>query len=106
MVIAIGNSRKSIHWKNTELEWGDLTTHLREAKRTAETMAEYNEMDKDSKGECKDVGGFVGGKIEGERRVTLMVAGFFHICLPIGIKCLKTSSYPLKNRSVGVCVGV
>jgi len=70
LVIAVGKSRKSLQWKNTELDWGELTKRLHEPKRTAETVAEYDKMGKDARGEAKDVGGFVGGKLEGERRVS------------------------------------
>lgn len=70
MIIAIGKSRKDVHWQNENKTWEDILNLLRQPKRTAETVEEYNAMTKDARSEVKDVGGFVGGKLNGERRIS------------------------------------
>lgn len=66
--IATAPSRKARAWKNETWEWGDLVNRCRETVRTGETMAEYARMSKNDQSERKDVGGFVGGYLDGGRR--------------------------------------
>lgn len=66
--IATGASRKSIKWKNTEMPWSKFVSRLSVPLRTSETAAEYKALPKAKRDEIKDVGGFVGGAISGERR--------------------------------------
>lgn len=68
MKITTGRSRKDTHWKVKEVEWGKLVAKLMKPVTTPETMSEYKAMSKDDKAEVKDIGGFVGGVIEGGRR--------------------------------------
>lgn len=46
---------------------------LRVFVRTKETSAEYKEMSKEEQSACKDVGGFVGGALRGQRRLRTAV---------------------------------
>lgn len=46
-----------------------MLDHLRTARRTGETMAEYQRMPKEEQAQRKDVGGFVGGALSSGRRV-------------------------------------
>lgn len=69
MRIAIGKSRKSVNWTNKDIEWDALCEQLSKTKRTNETIREYNAMPKDEQDKIKDVGGFVGGALKGERRL-------------------------------------
>ena len=68
VVISVGESRRSIQWKNKELLWSELVKRLSIPQRTHETMAEYKGMKKPDRDALKDVGGFVGGMIKGGRR--------------------------------------
>lgn len=68
LTIATGKSRTDVKWKNQEITWDRLTERLKDTKRTPETVAEYKAMPKTQQGETKDVGGFVGGRLNGERR--------------------------------------
>ena len=61
MYIAVGKSRKSTAWKNTDISWESLVHRLSQTKRTAETIKEYKAMSKADQDKIKDVGGFVGG---------------------------------------------
>jgi predicted P-loop ATPase len=70
MKIATAPSRSSKRWRTTEVSWDWLLDRLRTPKRTGETMAEYRRMTKEEQSHRKDVGGFVGGAIEGGRRVS------------------------------------
>lgn len=68
LVIAVGQSRTAKYWKNTEITWEEFTNRLRMTTRTAETQGEYKNMTKKQQDNVKDVGGFVGGRLQGGRR--------------------------------------
>ncbi len=68
VLLAIGNSRKEMNWKNREMDWSDLVKKLSETTRTKETVEEYRKLPKDVQDRIKDIGGFVGGKLNGGRR--------------------------------------
>lgn len=69
ITISVGKSRKEQRWKIKTVEWSRLVEKLSQTIRTAETVATYKTATKDRKSEIKDVGGFVGGAVEGGRRV-------------------------------------
>lgn len=69
MKIATAPSRTSKKWKTVDVSWDWMLDKLRTPKRTGETMAEYQRMPKEEQAQRKDVGGFVGGALNGGRRV-------------------------------------
>lgn len=74
MKIATAGSRSSRRWKTIEVSWDWLLNRLHTPKRTGETMAEYRRMSRDEQAARKDVGGFVGGALNGSRRTAGAVA--------------------------------
>ena len=66
--ISVGESRKDIHWKQKSLIWSAFTKELQTPIRTHETFEEYKSLPKARRDELKDVGGYVGGVLVGERR--------------------------------------
>lgn len=67
--IAVGGSRTTKVWKNTELKWSALVERLRTTTRTPESQGEYRNMTKAQQDSIKDIGGFVGGRlIDGRRK--------------------------------------
>lgn len=66
--IAVGRSRKETHWRNKSMQWSDLLSRVSQTHYTAETRAEYVSSKKTRQDEIKDIGGFVGGYINGGRR--------------------------------------
>ena len=66
--ISTGASRKEMNWKNVELHWETLLEKFKTPVTTKETYAQYMSLAKDDQDEIKDVGGFVGGIINGGRR--------------------------------------
>lgn len=66
--IAVGKSRHETTWKNKNVTWSQFLQKIENTTRTAETVAEYHTMKKAAQAERKDVGGYVGGYIEGGRR--------------------------------------
>ena len=68
LVIATGSSRKAVKWRNGKTKWSTLVNKLQRTSRTHETMKQYIKMTKAEQGQVKDVGGFVGGHLEGGRR--------------------------------------
>lgn len=66
--LSVGRHRKEKNWRNVKYTWPQLVERLAQVQRTAETVKEYAAMDPESQAAVKDVGGFVGGTIEGGRR--------------------------------------
>ena len=66
--IALGKSRKETNWKNKEITWSSFVRKVLCTHRTAETLSEYMASKKTRQDEIKDIGGFVGGYVNGGRR--------------------------------------
>ncbi|MFP7480210.1 VapE domain-containing protein [Terribacillus saccharophilus] len=75
ITISTGNSRKATHWPAETLYWSEMVDRLRVARRGTETFQEYIKMSKRDQDELKDVGGFVAGTLEGNRRKASNVTG-------------------------------
>ena len=71
--IATAHSRLAKRWANKQATWAKLVQRCSETKRTSETVAEYARMGKEEQSNIKDVGGFVGGYLEGGTRKTANV---------------------------------
>ena len=67
-VVSVGKSRESKKWKRANYTWAEFVQRCTETQRTQETAAQYVSMSKDAQGAIKDVGGFVAGSLNGERR--------------------------------------
>jgi putative DNA primase/helicase len=68
MKIAYGNSRKELHWKNSEISWEDFKKRVGQTIKTTETVEEYRKMSKAKQAEIKDKGGYVLGHLKAGRR--------------------------------------
>ncbi len=66
--ITYGSSRKSKNWLPQEMFWSEFVDRLAQPVRTAETFVEYLSFRKAKQDEIKDVGGFVGGTLNGQLR--------------------------------------
>lgn len=75
IIIATAGSRKSTHWVNQELMWSDFCMKLHTPVRSKESLQDYLGYTKAKQDELKDVGGFVGGSLAGERRKASAVTG-------------------------------
>lgn len=73
--IAIGSNAKSKSWMTVPLSWAQLVSAFKIPKRTKETFEEYKSSDKATQGKMKDVGGFLGGALSGDRRLKKEVTG-------------------------------
>lgn len=75
--ISTAKNLKSQEWKNRKLKWSQILSKLTEDafKNTGETIAEFLKMSKAEQTQIKDVGGFVGGRLSGGRRIRENVAG-------------------------------
>lgn len=71
--IATAHSRLSKKWKNKRIKWSELVEKCSEPQRTGETYAEYMRMSREEQSNVKDVGGFVGGYLNGGVRKTANV---------------------------------
>ena len=66
--ISVGRNRFDTKWKNRQRTWSSILKKLQTPIRTPETYAEYTAMSKADQDKTKDVGGFVGGTLEGGKR--------------------------------------
>lgn len=73
--IASGASRRATLWTTQTLMVSELWERLKVPVRSAETLSEYLDMKKAQQDDLKDVGGFVGGSLNGTRRKANNVSG-------------------------------
>ena len=66
--ISIGSSRWSTSWPTSVMRWSEFCRRLDNPIRGTETLGEFLKMSKADQDVRKDVGGFVGGVIEGGNR--------------------------------------
>ena len=66
--IAYGNSCYAKTWANKTATWDELCERLKTTIRTTDTVEEYPKLKKDDRDRAKDMGGFVGGSLKGNRR--------------------------------------
>lgn len=71
--IALGKSRKTKVWKNSQMLWADLVKKLSSTERTHETIKEYLAWGKTKEGKekqsiVKDHGGYLGGYLKNGHR--------------------------------------
>lgn len=66
--IATAPTRMSTKWRNKSLKWSALSEKCATTTYTAETLAEFKSMSTSEQSNIKDVGGFVGGYLDGGRR--------------------------------------
>ena len=55
--------------------WSEFIDRLRTPQRTPETFDDYMRLSKRQQGDLKDIGGFVGGALQGTRRKASAVTG-------------------------------
>ena len=75
LTIAAAGNRHSTNWQNQTIWWSELVERLQTAVRGTETLAEYLKLPKRQQDDLKDVGGFVGGALNGRRRKANAVIG-------------------------------
>lgn len=66
--IATGLSAQAKNWKNTRITWTEFVSRLKEEHKTQETLKEFLAATKEEQSRIKDVGGYVGGYLEGGKR--------------------------------------
>lgn len=81
--ISVGKHRADTHWRATWVVWSDLVTRLQQPIRTPETAEQYKAMSRDERARIKDVGGFVGGGLDGPHRKASTVVSRSLITLDI-----------------------
>lgn len=75
ITISAGESRKSVNWKPQTLLLSEFYERLRAPVRSTEPMSAYLTLKKAEQDNLKDVGGFVGGALNGTRRKASAVTG-------------------------------
>ena len=75
ITISHGASRRATLWQAQTLLISELWEKLRVPARGTETLAEYMSLKKAQQDDLKDIGGFVGGTLNGPRRKANNVTG-------------------------------
>lgn len=75
LTISAAGSRRATQWPAQTLYWSELVERLRVPVRGTETLAAYLQLSKSKQDDLKDVGGFVGGTLAGNRRKASTVTG-------------------------------
>ena len=66
---AVARSRRDNKLAQQNGSWSDFLAVLQaHERRTSETILQYQNMTREQRGDCKDVGGFVGGELRGGSR--------------------------------------
>ncbi len=73
--ISAGTNRRSTLWSAQTLLVSELWDKLKTPARGTETLAEYMSLKKAQQDELKDIGGFMGGTLNGSRRKANNVVG-------------------------------
>lgn len=73
LLISLGKSVNDKKWRTTTMHWSVLLAKLADSRQTPETHAEFMRMSTSEQTAIKDVGGFVGGRIRGGRRLRAAV---------------------------------
>lgn len=73
--ITTGASRRAVVWTRQQLMWSELCEKLRTPQRTTEQLSDFLALPKVKQDELKDVGGFVGGTLNGKQRKASAVEG-------------------------------
>ena len=81
ITISVGESKRATRWVPKTVSWERLCKKLSTPIVTSETAAEYAAMSKDQRGNIKDVGGYVGGRIDGGVRRAGNITDRQLICL-------------------------
>ena len=68
MKIAVAKNRFAKQWKTAEFTWDEFSERCSNTVRTDETLEEYRKLPKGQQDNIKDVGGFVGGELNGNRK--------------------------------------
>lgn len=75
IIISVGKSRKETQWIRQTITVGELWERLKTPYVSTETLSQYMQMKKAQQDNLKDVGGFVGGSLNGGRRKAGAVTG-------------------------------
>lgn len=68
ITITTGASRRSTAWKSVSMEWSELAERFGKFVESSETLEEFKKLPKTERDDLKDIGGFVGGTLNGSRR--------------------------------------
>lgn len=75
ITISVGKNRKATQWEPKQLFLSEFYAMLSTPRHSPEAQAEYLVLPKAQQDDLKDVGGFVGGSLNGPRRKADSVTG-------------------------------
>ncbi len=107
ITISTAGNRRSTKWPASTLMWSELVERLRLPTRGMESLAQYKALPKGKQDDLKDVGGFVGGVLAGERRKAAAVMGRDIITLDLdNIQPAGTQDAlrRIESMNIGYCV--
>ncbi|MBQ9719080.1 MAG: virulence-associated E family protein, partial [Oscillospiraceae bacterium] len=75
IILSIGGNRKETNWKPQIVTIEELYDRLKTPVKSPETLGQYMALPKSKQDALKDVGGFVGGSLDGPQRKATNVTG-------------------------------
>ena len=103
ITISVGNSRNSKSWRAETLLVSAFYERLSKPAESPETYSEYISFDKSRQDELKDVGGFMGGTLNGTRRKAANVTGRDVVTLDLdNIQPYGAENVDAKVKSLGI----
>ncbi len=107
ITVSVGSSRRSTNWQPMTLLWSEFVDRLKKPQKTLETFEAYTNMKDTEKAALKDIGGFVGGTLEGTRRKASAVRSRDLVTLDLdNIAGGRTQDVLTKVRSLGISYAV
>lgn len=70
ITLSVGAHRFSKNWQRQVMNYSDLVEKLKTPTRSVETLSEYLNMKRPQQDALKDVGGFIGGALKGNQRLS------------------------------------
>lgn len=81
--LSVAGSSASLKWSTVRYTWEDFLERLKRDIRGTETMREFDRLDRTTRANLKDVGGYMAGELSGARRLKSAVLSRSMITLDV-----------------------
>lgn len=101
--LSIATNRLSTNWKTTEMGWTNFIDRISKPIVTTETMKTYLQLSKKDQANLKDVGGFVGGTLNGPNRTNSAIVSRSLVTLDMDNMAMGDDTKVLKTLDALGC---
>lgn len=81
--LSVAGSSASLKWTTVKYTWSDFLERLNRDIRSTETMRDFDRLDRTTRANLKDVGGYMAGELSGARRLKSAVLSRSMITLDV-----------------------